>query len=728
MKRIINARKLSYVIILSILTVFFTGCNGRSGQDDFFEIPVYDASGVKDDVETFPVYDENDIITGGMIEKETVYFEPQMEREDLEQKTEGAHDARFDGVSGPYAFYFPKDHLVNRNTLKRFQVLGLINGTFYYYYVIQPEDGDTEIHAAARYHYGAGVYMPLYERKVKVKGDDAAYTEFYAQLFKKDDGYRICIYDDGNLTLLNNQGKKLFSFTDEANGKNMRDIIRRVFDVGGEYYDVEITDVITDGNYYFSIPVTVIKEDYTEVEDMEADLTTASYIFTYTYLTVNTEIQMIYQNNLNLEKQKKRFEELAKEGGLRDAEKDWETVISEYPDLWGSYYLGTSRGGTIVNEGYIMQWENPADTAYKKDEQGNPSTHPTADFVKPLSSVKPGDALKEVIFIRKNPASICEMYGEVKNRSAVKTTLKRSYTYMETVTKIGEDGKEYKEDVPRKASDSITANQSNKITLAEGAFLNDYAVKVPSMGVDVVKGPVERDGSFQYGFILDNKCLLEGNQGGSSIVFPEAEGGGSCHISLLNTIGGHPYAMASDITNNRIYLNVLRNASAVGDGIVALNTADLAAKYRKGEQDEQLFDTIEEVGKREDTRFDFAGTEMHDNPSIYTKDSVVVMGKPAEESFLFTSFQNGMQLYRPSVSAYYGNKSTPGTAWQISDWPIYQAWPISENKVAAIGFDRTDTVYESMDIAMARVYIFDVNEIKKTAPFHKVPLETAGQE
>lgn len=729
MKRIIIVRKLSRVIILSALTVFFTGCNSRSGQDTFFEVPVYDESGIKSEIETFPIYDENDIITDGMIEKETVYFESQMETGAVEKKTEEARDARFDGVNGQYAFWFPEDHPVSRDTLKQFQVLGLINGTFYYYYAIQPEDSDTEIRAVARYHYRNRVAKLLHERKVKVKGDDAAYTEFHAQLFKlKDkDGYRICIYDDGNLILLDNQGNKRFSFTSDAGGKNMRDILHRVFDVGGEYYAAEVTDVVTDGQYSFSIPVTVIKEDYTEIEDLEADLTTESYIFTYTYLTINTETQIIHRINLNRHAQEIYFNLLAGEGGLRDAESDWNQVIKKIPDLWGSYYLGTLKGEKIVNEGYIMQWKDPEKTAYIKDDQGNPTTHPAAESVKPLASVKSGDILENVTFIRTDPASLCDMYGVVDNTSVVKKKLEREYTYYEAVTEEDKDGKSVTNYVEREGRDSINANWCQRITLQKDtAFLNDYAVKSPNFGVDVVRSPVEMDGSFRYGFVVDNECLLMGDQGDSRIIFPEFREDSSYAISLLNTVDGYSYAMASDITDNRIYLNVQKPTSVTGYGIVALNIADLASKYRKGEKDEKLFDKMKEVGEGEDTRFDFAGTEVQDNPSVYTKENIVALGKPGEEAFLLTSFHSGVQLYQPTSHGYNRSASTPGTIWQISDWPIYQAWPISKDQVVAIGFDRTDTVYESMDIAMARVYTFDVNKIKKNAPFYKVPLGMAN--
>lgn len=748
MKRIISSGRLFYVLLLSTFTVFFTGCNGRN--PDIFEVPLNDESEVGTELETFPIYDEREIVSEDMIKKETVYFESQMDQGNLDKKTEEARDSRFDGVSGKPAFWFPEGHSPDKDCLKQFQVLGLINGTFYYYYITRPVDSDTEIHAVVRFNYQNRVGKLLHERKVKAKekekkqvelgaeegnGEkeyDTAYTEFYAQLFKQGDGYRICIYDDGNLILIDNQGKKLFSFTGDAGGENMQDIIRSVFDVGGEYYDVEVTDVITDGNYSFYIPVTLIKDDYTQMEDSEDDLTTVPYLFVYTFLTVDHDREMIFQDNSALALQEKKFQELAAAGGLRDAEADWKTATEAYPDKWGYYYLGRQTGGAPQNEGFICQWIDPANPVYSSDESGVPTTHPAKTSAVPIENIEIGKPLKDAVVLKMSPASLSDIHGVAEKGIMVKKTLRRSYKYEVEVTKTGEDGKTYTEKEIKTASDSIDANLRKKITLSAGTFLNDYAIKMPSFGVDMVKGPVERDGSFRYAYTVKNECLLTDGQGNETrVTFPENNGGDEYDMSLLNSLDGHSYIMASDSANNRVYLNVfdrIYTDKNDTDYVIMLNSADLASKYRKGEADDKLFDKMEEIGKEEDTYFDFSETEVQDNPSVYTKDQVIVMGKSGAEAFLMTSFRNGMQLYVPSGIGITGEASTPGTVWKISDWPIYQAWPVSGSVVTAIGFDRTDTVYESMDIARARVYTFDINEIKKDAPFHKVPLETAGQE
>lgn len=748
MKRIISSGRLFYVLLLSTFTVFFTGCNGRN--PDIFEVPLNDESEVGTEIETFPIYDEREIVSEDMIKKETVYFESQMDQGNLDKKTEEARDSRFDGVSGKPAFWFPEGHSPDKDCLKQFQVLGLINGTFYYYYITRPADSDTEIHAVVRFNYQNRVGKLLHERKVKAKekekkqvelgaeegnGEkeyDTAYTEFYAQLFKQGEGYRICIYDDGNLILIDNQGKKLFSFTGDAGGENMRDIIRSVFDVGGEYYDAEVTDVITDGNYSFYIPVTLIKDDYTQMEDSEDDLTTVPYLFVYTFLTVDHDREMIFQDNSALALQEKKFQELAAAGGLRDAEADWKTATEAYPDQWGYYYLGRQTGGEIKNVGFICQWVDPANPVYSSDESGVPTTHPAKTSAVPIENIEIGKPLKDAVVLKMSPASLSDIHGVAEKGIMVKKTLRRSYKYAVEVTKTGEDGKTYTETEIKTASDSIDANLRKKITLSAGTFLNDYAIKMPNFGVDMVKGPVERDGSFRYAYTVKNECLLTDGQGNETrVTFPENNGGDEYDMSLLNSLDGHSYIMASDSANNRVYLNVfdrIYTDKNDTDYVIMLNSADLASKYRKGEADDKLFDKMEEIGKKEDTYFDFSETEVQDNPSVYTKDQVIVMGKSGAEAFLMTSFRNGMQLYVPSGSGITGEASTPGTVWKISDWPIYQAWPVSGSVVTAIGFDRTDTVYESMDIARARVYTFDINEIKKDAPFHKVPLETAGQE
>lgn len=721
MKRIISAGKLFRILILCSFTVFFTGCNSGKDLEGLTDVPVYNEGEVSED-----------ILTIDDIPEETVVLESQLSKDSLNEKIEGARDARFDGVSGPRAFWFPEGHPADRDSLKQFHVLGLINGTFYYSYVTQPEDSDTQIHAVARYNYKNHEAKLLLERKIKADADDTGNMAFHAQLFKRGREYRICVYEDGNLILLDNQGKKLFSFTDDAGGKNMLDTIHKVFDVGGEYYDAEVTDVITDGDYGFYIPVTLIKEDYMQAEDAEQDITMDSYLFSYLYLTVDTGTQMICRDNLNWDNQQRYYRQLAARGGLRDPQEDWEEVLSLYPDRWGDFYLGTLRGEMITNEGYLKQWVDTDKEVFTDSETGVPTTHPDADSVKRLESLSVGETLENVIFVKDSPPAQYDLIGEVKSQLMAAKTVERIYIYSETITETDSEGNEYTTKVMKTASDSVEANWKQKFTLEEGAFINVYAVKAPSIGTDIIKSPVKWDGSFLFGYSVENKCILgidpERPKEEDTLTFPASEDGSDYDICLLNTVYSGACVMASDLAYNRIYLKSAGNRSRYDYQTAVLNAADLASRYRTGKKDETLLEEMKKVGSQDAAQFDFSEYELLDNPSIYTGENVVVMGTPGAESFLFTSFHNGMQLYQPVDFINSGGAGTPGTVWQISDWPIYQAWPVSENKVAAIGFDRTDTVYESMDIAMARVYTFDVNEIKKSAPIHKVPMETPNEE
>lgn len=719
MKRIVSTRKASYIIVLCLLTVFFTGCNKGYNPGDFYDVPIYDENEVREDILT-----DEDMTTAAVI------LESNLDQEKLDEITDESREERFFGVNGRRAFYFPKNHPVDRDSLQQFHVLGLLDKTFYYSYTTRSEDRGFFIKAVARYNYETRIYKLLYERKVKVQNN--AYTDFYSQLLtdQGDNLLRICIYEDGNLIMLDNFGKLEFSFTNESGGQNMGDLIRKVFDVGGENYDVEILDVISDGRYGFYIPVTVIKENY--MDDSDSDITTQSYLFVYTYLTVDTGIQMLYRDNLNREKQEEEFRKLATAGGLRVTELDWENVLSKYPDQWGPFYLGTLKGGEVINEGYAMQWITEGERIFTSVE-GLPATHPDAKSVKLLESVRTGERLKDIFIFRRDSMSLCDLMGEVKNQVTTTKKLERKYTYEVYFTGKDENGNDTMEFEERPASDSVNANWWKKVVLKEGAFINEYVVKMQDMGVSMAISPVERDRSYQMAFVVENKCIMETNKKNDNsdiLEFPLDNKETELDIRLLNTIDGCTYVMASDTQEKKIFFKAFGENSGLRQRPVVIYTSDLASKYRKGAGDEKLFDEMKEIGNRDDkaTKFDFSGVDVQDNPSVYTEESVIVMGGPKKESFLFTSFQNGMQLYQPGRQQGNKNASTPGTLWRISNWPIYQAWPVSATEVTAIGFDKETAVYESMDIAMARVYSFKIDEIVKDRESVEIPLKEEPQE
>ena len=151
-----------------------------------------------------------------------------------------------------------------------FQVLGLLEGRFYYYYVTKEINTGQEVHALASYEYETERYKSLYENKVDpgAAGTDTdSQYSFYGHLAADKLGrLRISLYDGGNLFILDGEGKVVFSRTSEDEGEDFLYLIDSIFGVGGtnpSYFSKDITNVTTNGRYCFYVPITLYKGDYT---------------------------------------------------------------------------------------------------------------------------------------------------------------------------------------------------------------------------------------------------------------------------------------------------------------------------------------------------------------------------------------------------------------------------------------------------------------------------------
>lgn len=167
-----------------------------------------------------------------------------------------------------------------------FQVLGLLEGRFYYYYVTKEINTGQEVHALASYEYETERYKSLYENKVDpgAAGTDTdSQYSFYGHLAADKLGrLRISLYDGGNLFILDGEGKVVFSRTSEDEGEDFLYLIDSIFGVGGtnpSYFSKDITNVTTNGRYCFYVPITLYKGDYTREEEIGEE----EYILQYAY-------------------------------------------------------------------------------------------------------------------------------------------------------------------------------------------------------------------------------------------------------------------------------------------------------------------------------------------------------------------------------------------------------------------------------------------------------------
>lgn len=132
--------------------------------------------------------------------------------------------------------FFPENHSLSHTDIKVFQVLGLLEGRFYYYYVTKEINTGQEVHALASYEYETERYKSLYENKVDpgAAGTDTdSQYSFYGHLAADKLGrLRISLYDGGNLFILDGEGKVVFSRTSEDEGEDFLYLIDSIFGVG----------------------------------------------------------------------------------------------------------------------------------------------------------------------------------------------------------------------------------------------------------------------------------------------------------------------------------------------------------------------------------------------------------------------------------------------------------------------------------------------------------------
>lgn len=718
MKRILGNH---LALCLCGLSVFFTGCNQETVSSRV-EVPVYQETGVEETTEA----ETEEVKKGG----------PKDVDQTVKSRMDQMSEDRFTGLSGHRAFYFPANHSENAADLRAFQILGLEDGDFYYYYVTTDTDTGEEVHAVARNGAdGSGRYKLLYERKQEEAG---SVSSFYVHICTNIDGeYRISIYEDGQLSVIDRDGRVMFSRTSQdiqfgsvtqSGGENLLELIDRIFNVGGEkpsYYDRDITSVSTDGRYNFFIPVTLTVNDYTEMED-DGELVTETYLLGYSYMPVGTEnSEYLIQMNENFVNQLQYWRELGEDEEERGTpEADWKKAVRAYPDRWGNYMVASGELNSLNVLGILYKWKDPDIKIFMEEKKGasagggnlNPIfTAADSLYYSAVSELKGGQLLNEYFF-QDAEKGYCPFVGSVKEQSRTILTqdIYRSY---EVEVEGGED---------RTVQETVKADMGAKEFFSDGSAIERFHVMDNSLGMYVAPGRII-NGSYTAGICFPGSCTLvrygkKSDMGTNLRTINFGVTAEDMGVSILNSLGGQPYVLGADLEFNRLMINTPSGAW------ITLMTPDLnPSGYQETSTDQELVNGMKERSENSGT-YSMSSVDLYGNPDRYGEDNVLVLEDRGNIKILVTTFYNGMQLYEGSkeMSPAFG-RSSPGTIYSISGCPLYQAWITGPKEITAVGFDRTDTTYQYMDIAKARVYGFDMEDMMKDAPSRPVPREDTGQ-
>lgn len=711
MKRILSRKSL---VCLCCVSVFFTGCNKGSVSTNF-EIPTYEVAAPPE--------------SRGRERETREQLGSKDSEKFLQEESEKLISERFDKVTGEPAFWMPEAHSAEKEDLIFFQVLDLVDGYFYYFYVTRNNETGEEVHAVVKNNYRNKDDHKILHQTVRTGktdmedgGTGRERPPFYAQVYRKNGSelYMISIYDDGDLYVLDTDGEIYFERTSENGGENMLGLMERIFRVAGnspDYFEINVMNVTTDGRYAFYIPVSLSKEDYREIKDGE-DIKVENYMFFYSYTPIEAKGEYLRQYNENLQEQIDYWENLADDAtGERDPQKDWEDTLAAIPYKWGVYEMyGKLIDNIPFSMGEFWKWKQADVREFKKDESGEPSSKHDERYADKVKELKDKQSLNGYFFADPTDG-YCSLVGNIDTVKTDQKKITRSYS---VTTGEGENERTttYDED--------IMVDMSKTASFSSGTAIDRFAVVRQWIGFNMMQGNIEDSDEYIIGMYKDNTyALLSPNKAESSPItgtFPQvsddqAESGfAALDIQLLNRVDGKDWLMASDISNGRIFLKT----SSSSDSPVVLMTSDLNPEgYQSSEADQALTEKMQELAGKDGRKYDFSEVDIYSAADSYGRENVIALGGG---EFLFTTFYNGMQLYKTDISGSADiGKSTPGTVTRISDWPLYQAWREEGGKITAIGFDQTEATFFTMDIAKARVYTFDLLKDRVAADPYKIP-------
>lgn len=722
MKRILG---IHMALCLGGLSVFFTGCNQKA-VSSYVEVPVYDETGVRESTEA----ETEPLKKGGPKEVDEI----------VRSQTDQFTAERFKNLTGHRAFAFPANHSQAASDMTVFKILGLEEGYFYYYYVTRDTVTQEEVHAVARNKEdGSGDFKLLYQRTQEREAGNAAGVvwPFYVHMCANVDGnYRISIYEDGQLSVIDKDGNVKFSRVSQdirfgsvtqSGGENLLELIDQIFGVGGKkpyYYDRDITSVTMDGRYNFYIPVTLTVNDYTKLEE-EDELVTETYLLCYSYMPIGADgAELLIQYNENYDNQCKYWEELGDDKETRgSAQSDWNKALKEYPDKWGGYYVAQGKDYPVTNVSELYKWTNPklknfVEGKKKEAQDGTGQSFAKADgtFIEMVTELKSGQPLNGYFF-QDEKGGYCPVIGAVKDkaRTIVKQRVSRTYD----VESESQD--------PKEVMEYIDANVAAKEYFADGSAIERFYVLDNRLGLYVTPGKVV-DGSYITGMCMPNVCVVYKYAKQSDMIqvlrtIGFLDAGEDMGIYILNTLKDQPYVLGADLERDRLLINSPDNKW------ITLMAADLnPLGYQKTSRDKELTDELEKQWENSGN-YSLSSVDLYGNPDRFGADNVQILEDVSTTKILITTFYNGMQLYEGYKEAKTSlAQSSPGTMYRISDYPLYQAWLTEDGEVTAVGFDRTDMNYQYMDIAMARVYTFNINEQMENAQSRKIPSDDSQED
>jgi len=610
---------------------------------------------------------------------------------------------KFENLDGKQAFKIKDGH---SDKVSDFQIGGLqADRTFIYGYATDLEDGSgDQVHCGAFYNYQNGSFQVFHEKTYEADALEEGQESFSLQVCMSQTGELgdIFIYDNGIGYIYDNQGGLKFEV-------DLESFVRRQYP---NAYSLSVVKAMTDGDNRIYMEISIEKEQLDietdddsgeekseeeleeEAERMEQEVNekVEEVVLVYEFKSVSSEM---LQDNEQFDNQIQEWINMASGKSfvsIPDPEADWNTAVSKYPDDWGTVRL------TDLNNLPIYQWKD--EEKFLLEGLNSVCTFlPYPDSYVFFKDLKGNEGLGKVFYSPDGHYS--RIYGKTGEVSSCNTeTVSRTLTHVWTELATDDEGNSVIVEKSEEITQTISKDRSRRSSLEEAyteIFWNMDREKVytlgNSIGSDILC--IGRDGTMYWirkgGTLEEAGAKLEGDYRPGVIMD-----------------GSTARLVASDAEN--LYLS-----TNMGFQVIAYKS--LGGGYTEGSSAyDQKFDDL-----NQDTSL--GGVDIYSGSDYFTEDNVLRVdltmdmnttvrlhmkepenGWPetggTKNGFLFSSQSRGLIYYDPFKKE----------SFLLAEGTWYRSFLFGGTCVS-VGFVKGDSSYDSLDVAKARVYEYNLNTL-----------------
>lgn len=688
-------RTMGILILATMASVFFTGCNSLLGSMEVDVKEVGTSVAVEEDASRASEGTDGEGNGGARLgytdedrnKKAPDYFEQVLEKRGSE-------------TGGRQAFELMEGH---SEKVSDFQIGGLLEDrTFVYGYATTLQsDPDTLVHCATFYNYGSGDFQVFHENRYRSGDIPEDRESFYLQVCTKSSGEdgEIFVYDNGYGSLYDMDGSLKIQI-------DLETYVRRQYP---NVYSLTITKAMTDGENRIYVELSIEKEmldispdENADTEESEEELDKQAELLEQEIEEKVDEVILVYelkdmitdmtQENEAFEAQKTEWAGMTKDQEYEeepDAEADWAAAVKEHPDSWSGVKLS----------GYenlpMYQWKGEEKFLYESAD-GVCTFVAYPDTYVYFTDLKANTELGRVFYAPDGH------YSRIYGRAGAITeygeeTITRKYTYVWYEDETDENGETKKVKKTEEKEQTITKTKSRKVPLEQSYTESFWNL----------------NGVSTLGNSLNSSIICTGKDGRVYWIRP----GGALEDTGLTLNEDYRVGVITDGSEVCLVASDASYMYLHSDRLYQVEYKSLGGGYESGTSVyDQIFEAMNEESLPE-------SIDVYSGGDYYTEKNVLRVNLELDEEllsrlrekdpdggwpetggtrkgFLLTSQSRGLTYYDPGREE--------GILLANGYW--FQSFLLN-GKVVSVGFANGDVSYSALDAAHARVYEYDLDAL-----------------